>query len=69
MILGDGFRFGPILLKQVPYTMAKFAVFEVAQEKIISATGKTKEELGGSLTGVNLLGGLIAGFAAAIVSL
>lgn len=48
--------------------MAKFAVFEVAQEKIIAATGKTKEELGGQLTAVNLAGGLIAGFAAAIVS-
>lgn len=61
--------FGPILFKQVPYTMAKFAVFEVAQEKIIAATGKTKDQLaGGQLTAVNLGGGLLAGFAAAIVS-
>ncbi|KAJ9116965.1 mitochondrial phosphate carrier protein [Naganishia vaughanmartiniae] len=60
--------FGPILFKQVPYTMAKFAVFEVAQEKIIAATGKTKEELGGQLTYVNLAGGLVAGMAAAVIS-
>jgi solute carrier family 25 phosphate transporter 3 len=50
--------------------MAKFAVFEVAQEKIIAATGKTKEQLVGSqLTMVNLAGGLIAGMAAAVVSI
>lgn len=50
--------------------MAKFAVFEVAQEKIIAATGKTKDQLVGSqLTTVNLLGGLIAGMAAAVVSI
>ena len=49
--------------------MAKFAVFEVAQEKIIAASGKTKDQLVGSqLTTVNLLGGLIAGMAAAVVS-
>ena len=61
--------FGPILFKQVPYTMAKFAVFEVAQEKIIATTGKTKDQLVGSeLTTVNLLGGLIAGMAAAVIS-
>ncbi|KAG7528003.1 hypothetical protein FFLO_06458 [Filobasidium floriforme] len=61
--------FGPILFKQVPYTMAKFAVFEVAQEKIIAATGKTKDQLVGSqLTMVNLAGGLIAGMAAAVIS-
>jgi len=57
------------LFKQVPYTMAKFAVFEVAQEKIIATTGKTKDQLaGGELTTVNLLGGLIAGMAAAVIS-
>ncbi|KAJ9100891.1 mitochondrial phosphate carrier protein [Naganishia adeliensis] len=61
--------FGPILFKQVPYTMAKFAVFEVAQEKIIAATGKTKDQLVGSqLTGINLAGGLVAGMAAAVIS-
>lgn len=49
--------------------MAKFAVFEVAQEKLIAATGKTKDQLVGSqLTGLNLAGGLIAGMAAAVIS-
>lgn len=61
--------FGPILFKQVPYTMAKFAVFEVAHENILSAIGHTKETIsGGQATAVNLGGGLIAGFAAAIIS-
>ncbi len=61
--------FGPILFKQIPYTMAKFAVFEVAFEKLISATGKPKEQLtAGQLTGLNLTGGVIAGMAAAVIS-
>jgi solute carrier family 25 phosphate transporter 3 len=61
--------FGPILFKQVPYTMAKFAVFEVAVERILSATGKSKDSLtGGQTTMLNLGGGLIAGMAAAVIS-
>lgn len=61
--------FGPICFKQIPYTMAKFAVFEVAQEKIIATTGKSKTELAPSqLTMINLGGGLIAGMAAAVIS-
>lgn len=49
--------------------MAKFAVFEVAHEKILAAIGHTKETIsGGQATAVNLGGGLIAGFAAAIIS-
>lgn len=61
--------FGPILFKQVPYTMAKFAVFEVAVEKILAATGKSKDSLtGGQQTGLNLSAGLIAGMAAAVIS-
>jgi solute carrier family 25 phosphate transporter 3 len=61
--------FGPILFKQVPYTMAKFAVYEIAFENIIAATGKTKDELAPStVTTLNLASGLIAGFAAAIIS-
>jgi len=35
--------FGPILLKQVPYTMAKFAVQGMAAEKIYDGLGKTPE--------------------------
>ncbi|RSH90830.1 mitochondrial phosphate carrier protein [Saitozyma podzolica] len=61
--------FGPILFKQVPYTMAKFAVYEIAVEKILQVWGKTKGELsGGQTTSLNLGGGLIAGMAAAVIS-
>lgn len=49
--------------------MAKFGVFEVAVENILSATGKSKDSLTGvQTTGLNLAAGLIAGFAAAIIS-
>ncbi|KAG9006497.1 Cu/Pi carrier [Tulasnella sp. JGI-2019a] len=70
----EGFKgfysgFGPILFKQVPYTMAKFAVYEVAFENLVLATGKTTSELSpGLATSLNLGAGLIAGFAAAIIS-
>ncbi|CAG7846806.1 Mitochondrial phosphate carrier protein AltName: Full=Mitochondrial import receptor; AltName: Full=Phosphate transport protein; Short=PTP; AltName: Full=mPic 1; AltName: Full=p32; Contains: RecName: Full=Mitochondrial phosphate carrier protein, N-terminally processed [Serendipita indica DSM 11827] len=61
--------FGPILFKQVPYTMAKFGVYEVAFEKMIQATGKPKNELApGTISSLNLGAGLVAGFAAAIIS-
>jgi solute carrier family 25 (mitochondrial phosphate transporter), member 3 len=49
--------------------MAKFAVYEVASEKIIATTGKTKAELSGTQsTTINLGAGLIAGMAAAVIS-
>ncbi|KAH7340903.1 putative phosphate transport protein MIR1 [Rhizoctonia solani] len=61
--------FGPILFKQVPYTMAKFAVYEVVFEKAVQATGKPKTDLSpGTLSALNLGSGLMAGFAAAIIS-
>jgi len=61
--------FGPILFKQVPYTMAKFAVYETAFERLVASTGKTKADLSPGLAGsLNLGAGLIAGFAAAIIS-
>jgi solute carrier family 25 phosphate transporter 3 len=61
--------FGPILFKQIPYTMTKFAVYEVAVEKILGTLGKTKNELTqGQGTLLNLGAGLIAGMAAAVVS-
>jgi solute carrier family 25 phosphate transporter 3 len=61
--------FGPILFKQVPYTMAKFFFFEKALESIIKATGKPKESLSaGMSTTLNLTAGVIAGCAAAFVS-
>lgn len=61
--------FGPILFKQVPYTMAKFGVYEVVSEKLIGAYGKPKSQLSpGEASALNLGSGLIAGFAAAIIS-
>ncbi|KAL1921721.1 uncharacterized protein VTP21DRAFT_10363 [Calcarisporiella thermophila] len=61
--------FIPILFKQIPYTMAKFVVYEIAAENIYSAMGKSKNELSAGVnTTVNLSSGLIAGIAAAIIS-
>jgi solute carrier family 25 phosphate transporter 3 len=61
--------FIPILFKQVPYTMAKFAVQEQAAEAIYDSMGKTKAECSnGTNTGVYLASGVIAGTAAAIIS-
>ncbi|KAK5997761.1 Mitochondrial phosphate carrier protein [Cladobotryum mycophilum] len=59
--------FGPILFKQVPYTMAKFVVYEKVAEAIYKKFPK-KDMSDGLQTTVNLGSGLIAGFAAAIVS-
>lgn len=61
--------FGPILFKQVPYTMTKFVVFEKASEAIFSSMGTPKSQLSsGTVTSINLSSGLIAGIAAAIIS-
>ncbi|KAF3070634.1 Mitochondrial phosphate carrier protein [Daldinia childiae] len=59
--------FGPILFKQVPYTMAKFVVYEKVAEAVYRQYPKEKMS-DGLQTTVNLGSGLIAGFAAAIVS-
>ncbi|KAL6864485.1 mitochondrial carrier domain-containing protein [Trichoderma novae-zelandiae] len=59
--------FGPILFKQIPYTMAKFVVFEKVSEAVFRTF--PKENLSdGMQTTANLGSGLIAGFAAALVS-
>jgi len=61
--------FGPILFKQIPYTMAKFVVYELAAENIYRMIGKPKDKLSnGTITAVNLGSGVIAGTCAAIVS-
>lgn len=61
--------FLPILAKQVPYTMAKFAVQGSAADAIYGSMGKTPAELsGGANIGVSLMSGVIAGVAAAIIS-
>ncbi|KAI1438928.1 mitochondrial carrier domain-containing protein [Xylaria sp. CBS 124048] len=59
--------FGPILFKQVPYTMAKFVVYEKVAEAVFRKFPK-KDMSDGMQTTVNLGSGLIAGFAAALVS-
>ncbi|PYH77478.1 putative mitochondrial phosphate carrier protein, partial [Aspergillus uvarum CBS 121591] len=59
--------FGPILLKQVPYTVTKFVAFEKVSEAVFARLDKSKLS-SGAQTGVNLGSGLMAGFAAAIVS-
>lgn len=61
--------FGPILFKQVPYTMAKFAVQGAAAEAIATATGTDmKKASDGTKTFIALSSGTIAGVAAAIIS-
>ncbi|KAH9990555.1 mitochondrial phosphate carrier protein [Xylariaceae sp. FL0662B] len=59
--------FTPIVLKQVPYTMATFVVYEKALEVAYSMVDKEKAS-NVALSGVNLGCGLVAGMAAAIVS-
>ena len=60
--------FTPILFKQIPYNIAKFVVYEHAAEVYFGLAG-AKESLSASTTaGINLLAGLTAGLAAAIVS-
>lgn len=59
--------FGPILFKQVPYTMAKFVVYEKVAEAAWRSIDKSTAS-DATQTAVNLGSGLIAGFAAAIIS-
>ncbi|KAF3014409.1 hypothetical protein G7054_g1453 [Neopestalotiopsis clavispora] len=59
--------FGPILFKQIPYTMAKFVVYEKVAEAIFAKYPKASLS-DGQQTVANLGAGLIAGFAAALVS-
>ncbi|KAF1950034.1 mitochondrial carrier [Byssothecium circinans] len=59
--------FGPILFKQVPYTMAKFVAFEKVSEKIYQSVDKSTASSGMQTT-INLASGLVAGMCAAIVS-
>jgi len=61
--------FVPMLFKQIPYTMAKFAVQGTAAEAIYTSLGKTPAEMSGTGNlGVSLGSGVIAGVAAAIIS-
>jgi len=68
-VLGFYAGLGPILFKQVPYTMAKFAVQGKVAEIIYKARGKTPEtSTGGQQIVVSLMSGVVAGVAAAIIS-
>lgn len=59
----------PILGKQIPYTMAKFAVQGSAADTMYATMGKSPSELSsGANLGVSLASGVIAGVAAAIIS-
>ncbi|KAI9487176.1 MAG: mitochondrial carrier domain-containing protein [Benjaminiella poitrasii] len=61
--------FGPILFKQVPYTMAKFVVYERTTELILKSLNTPKDQITPStMTAVNLGSGIVAGTVAAIVS-
>jgi len=61
--------FIPILCKQIPYTMAKFAVQGNASEAIYNSMGTSPKQCSGSTNiGVSLLSGVIAGVVAAIIS-
>lgn len=69
VIAGFYSGFGPILLKQVPYTMAKFAVQGKAAESIYNSMGTSPDKMtGGGNIGVSLASGVVAGVAAAIIS-
>jgi len=61
--------FGPILFKQVPYTMAKFAVQGIVAEKMYNSLGKTPSQMSGlGNTSVALGSGVVAGVASAVIS-
>jgi len=61
--------FVPILFKQIPYTMAKFAVQGNAAEAIYGSLGSTSKEMSATgNVGVSLLSGVVAGVVAAIIS-
>jgi solute carrier family 25 phosphate transporter 3 len=60
---------GPILLKQIPYTMAKFAVQQQAAEVIYNGLGTDPSQCSKSkIMGVSLTSGVIAGVVAATIS-
>jgi len=61
--------FGPILFKQVPYTMAKFAVQGRVSEILYNSMSSSPAQCGGALNmGVSLSSGVVAGVVSAIIS-
>jgi solute carrier family 25 phosphate transporter 3 len=60
---------GPILFKQIPYTMAKFAVQGRAAEVMYNSLGSSPDKMSTTANvGISLGSGVIAGVAAAIIS-
>jgi len=55
------------VVKNVPYAMTKFLVFDLSTEKMYAAFPAAQEELKLSLL-VSLIGGILGGTAAAVVS-
>merc|ERR1739845_63360 len=61
--------FGPMLFKQIPYTMAKFSVQQKAAEYMYAGLGTSPDKMSKSgVIGVSLSSGVIAGVAAATIS-
>jgi len=61
--------FGPMLFKQIPYTMAKFAVQQKVAEKIYDGMGKSPADMSPSMNvTISLASGVVAGVAAATIS-
>lgn len=61
--------FAPILFKQVPYTMAKFAVQGNAADSIYNSMGSSPSQCSSNTNiAVSLASGVIAGVASAIIS-
>ncbi len=68
-VLGFYAGLGPILFKQVPYTMAKFAVQGLAAEAMYKSMGSSPDKQStGVNTSISLASGVIAGVASAIIS-
>jgi len=61
--------FGPMLFKQIPYTMAKFAVQQKVAELYYNSMNTSPEKMSKSgVLGVSLGSGVVAGVAAATIS-
>jgi len=61
--------FIPMLFKQIPYTMAKFVVYERVAEAMYASMKTPKDKVSASTaTAINLGSGLIAGLCAAVIS-
>lgn len=68
-VMGFYAGLGPILFKQIPYTMAKFAVQGKAAEVFYKGLGSSPAEMGGAGNmAISLSSGVVAGVAAAIIS-